>query len=47
MTSAPTRESRQSVILEVLRTHPVQTQAQLTQELRRRRINAKSIGVKV
>jgi transcriptional regulator of arginine metabolism len=40
MTSAPTRESRQSVILEVLRSYPVQTQAQLTQELHRRRINA-------
>jgi len=40
MTSAPARESRQSVILEVLRSHPVQTQAQLAQELHRRRINA-------
>ncbi|MGH7641450.1 MAG: arginine repressor [Candidatus Dormibacteria bacterium] len=34
------RASRQSVILEVLRSHPVQTQAQLAVELRRRRINA-------
>lgn len=40
MTSVPARESRQSVILEVLRSHPVQTQAQLAQELRRRRISA-------
>lgn len=40
MTGALARESRQSVILEVLRSHPVQTQAQLAQELRRRRINA-------
>lgn len=35
-----TRASRQSVILEVLRSRPVQTQAQLAEELRRRRINA-------
>lgn len=34
------RASRQSVILEVLRSRSVQTQAQLAQELRRRRINA-------
>jgi transcriptional regulator of arginine metabolism len=34
------RASRQSVILEVLRSRTVQTQAQLAQELRRRRINA-------
>lgn len=40
MTGAPARESRQSVILEVLRSRPVQTQAQLAEELRRRRINA-------
>ncbi|HEY6539003.1 MAG TPA: arginine repressor [Candidatus Dormibacteraeota bacterium] len=39
--SAPiARESRQSAILDVLRTSPVQTQAQLAQELRRRRISA-------
>jgi len=34
------RASRQSVILEVLRSRTVQTQAQLAQELRRRRITA-------
>jgi len=34
------RASRQSVILEVLRNRSVQTQAQLAQELRHRRINA-------
>jgi transcriptional regulator of arginine metabolism len=34
------RDSRQSVILELLRSHPVQTQAQLAEELRRRRIEA-------
>jgi transcriptional regulator of arginine metabolism len=34
------RQSRQSAILEVLRSHPVQTQAQLAQELHRRRIEA-------
>lgn len=35
-----TRASRQSVILEVLRSRSVQTQEQLAQELRRRRISA-------
>ncbi|MGA2872630.1 MAG: arginine repressor [Candidatus Dormibacteria bacterium] len=32
------RASRQSVILELLRSHPVQSQAQLAEELHRRRI---------
>lgn len=40
MSAALGRASRQSVILEVLRSHPVQTQAQLAEELRRRRIIA-------
>ena len=40
MSTAVARASRQSAILEVLRSHPVQTQAQLAEELHRRRINA-------
>ncbi|MGH7639601.1 MAG: arginine repressor [Candidatus Dormibacteria bacterium] len=37
---SPNRVSRQSAILEVLRSRPVQTQEELAQELRRRRIPA-------
>lgn len=38
--SQPGRHSRQEAILELLRSHPVQTQAQLAEELRQRRIEA-------
>jgi transcriptional regulator of arginine metabolism len=40
LSAAISRASRQSVILEVLRSRSVQTQAQLAQELQRRRISA-------
>ncbi|MGC2192033.1 MAG: arginine repressor [Candidatus Dormiibacterota bacterium] len=40
MSASLARASRQSMILEVLRSSSVQTQAQLARELRRRRINA-------
>ncbi|HVC39153.1 MAG TPA: arginine repressor [Candidatus Dormibacteraeota bacterium] len=40
MSATMARASRQSAILEVLRSHSVQTQAQLAEELQRRRINA-------
>ncbi|HVC24060.1 MAG TPA: arginine repressor [Candidatus Dormibacteraeota bacterium] len=40
MSASLDRTSRQSAILEVLRSSSVQTQAQLASELRRRRINA-------
>ncbi|MGH7611184.1 MAG: arginine repressor [Candidatus Dormibacteria bacterium] len=38
--ASPDRLSRQSAILELLRSHPVQTQEQLAEELRDRRIRA-------
>lgn len=40
MTSVDVKRARQAAIVAVLRTHPVETQAQLAQELRRLRIEA-------